>query len=107
MFGISPIILTLLPLFFQLIFGRKAINRAIKLNFRSISFISIVLQIILSALSFGVASYNFRENLGQQPYRCGMGILPIIAFSFLFTFILIVVIVVQSFFKKSHEKQLF
>jgi hypothetical protein len=107
MFGISPIILILLPLFFQLIFGRKAINETIKLRLRTISLISLFLQIVLSILSYWIASYNFRESLGQQPYRCGMGILSIIVISLLFTFILIIVMIVQFLMTKSGEKQLF
>jgi len=104
MYGISPFILILLPLFFQLIFGRKAIAESISFKFETISLISLILQFVLTILSYSVASYNFTESLQGQPYRCGMGMIGIFFFSFLFTLILIIVIIVQYFIKRSYEK---
>ncbi|KAF2327275.1 hypothetical protein [Flavobacterium daemonense] len=104
MYGISPLILILLPLFFQLICGRKAIGESISLKFGTISLISLFLQFVLSILAYFIASYNFTESLQGQPYRCGMGMIGIFFFSFLFTILLIIVIIVQYFIKKSYEK---
>lgn len=104
MFGISPFILIILPLLFQIIFGRKAIGETIPLKFGTISFISLILQIVLSIIAYFIASYNFTESLEGRPYRCGIGILGIIAFSLLFTVMLIIVIIAQYFIKRSYEK---
>lgn len=104
MYGISPFILIILPLLFQLIFGRKAIAESISLKFGTISLISFFLQITLSIAACFIASYNFTESLEGRPYRCGMGILGIIAFVFSFTIILLIVIIAQYFIKRSYDK---
>lgn len=98
------LILITLPIFFQLIFGRKAIAESITLEFGTISMISIILQIALTIIAFLIASNNFEEQLQGQPYRCGMGLIGIFAFSFLFTIILLIVIIVQYFIKRSYEE---
>ncbi|KRD10115.1 hypothetical protein ASE21_10360 [Flavobacterium sp. Root901] len=105
MFGISPFIFILLPLLFQLFYGEKAIHKTISKSFGTITFISLISQIIFSVIAFYIASYNFTKSLEGRPYRCGMGILPIVAFAFLFTIILLIVIIVQYFIKKSHDKK--
>lgn len=102
--GITPLILIILPLFFQLIYGRKAIGETVPLKFATVSFISLILQIVLSIVAYFVASYNFTESLEGRPYRCGMGMLGIIAFSLLFSLILLIVIIAQYFIKRSYEK---
>jgi uncharacterized membrane protein len=104
MYGISPFILILLPLFFQLIFGRKAIAESISFKFGTISLISLLLQFVLTILAHSVALHNFKESLQGQTYRCGMGMIGIIFFSILFTLILIIAIIVQYFIKRSYEK---
>ncbi|MDQ6469564.1 hypothetical protein RB619_02830 [Flavobacterium sp. LHD-80] len=104
MYGISPFILILSPLFFQLIFGRKAIAESISFKLGTISLFSLILQFVLTILACSVASYNFNENLQEETFRCGMGMMGIIFFSFLFTLILIIVIIVQYFIKRSYEK---
>lgn len=104
MYGISPFILILLPLFFQLIFGRKAIAESIPFQFGTISIFSLILQFVLTILAYSVASYNFNESLKGDTFRCGMGVIGIFFFSFLFTLILVIVIIVQYFIKRSYEK---
>ncbi len=106
MYGTSPLILIILPLIFQLIFGRKAIAESISLKFRTVCLISFISQIVLSIMAFYVASYNFNQYLEQNPnsFRCGMGFLGLIVLSLLLTFILVVVVIIQYFIKRSYEK---
>lgn len=104
MYGISPLILIFLPLFFQLIYGRKAIGETIPFKFRTVVLISILLQIILSIISFNIAAYNFTKSLHGEPYRCGMGLIGIYFFDLLSVIILVVIIIVQYFVKRSYEK---
>lgn len=105
MFENSPLILIILPLFFQIIIGRKAIGETISLKFETVCFISLLLQIILSIISFFIASYNLNKYFEQNPngFRCGMGIVGLIIMSLLLTFILIIVIIIQYYIKKSYE----
>ncbi|SHG23259.1 hypothetical protein [Flavobacterium defluvii] len=104
MYGISPFILIILPLLFQLVYGRKSIGESISLKFGTVSLISFILQVVLSIAACYIASYNFTESLEGRPYRCGMGILGIIVLVFLLTIILLIVIIVQYFIKRSYEK---
>lgn len=104
MFGISPFILIFSPLLFQIIFGRKAIGETISLKFGTVSLISIIAQIVLSITASYIASLNLSESLEGRPYQCGMGILGIIALSLFISFILIIVIIIQYFIKRSYEK---
>ena len=104
MYGTSPFILIILPLLFQLIYGRKAIGETISLQFGMVCLISFILQIILSIVSFYIASYNFAESMKETPYRCGMGLLGIITLEFLLIIILIVIMIIQHFIKRSYEK---
>lgn len=106
MYGTTPLILIILPLLFQIIFGRKAIGETISLTFRTVCFISFISQIAFSIIAFSLEAYNFNKYLEQNPdsVRCGMGFLGFITLSFLLTFILIIVIIIQYFIKRSYEK---
>ena len=105
MFEKIPLILIILPLLFQIIIGRKAIGETISLSFGTVCFISLILQIILSVISFFIASYNLNKYFEQNPngFRCGMGVLGLIMTSLLLTLILIIVIVIQYYIKKYYE----
>ncbi|KAF2517931.1 hypothetical protein [Flavobacterium foetidum] len=103
MYGVSPFILMLIGLFFQLIYGRKAINQTISLSFGAISIISITLQAILSIIAYFVAAHNFFENLGGNQYHCGMGMLGIIMISFFIFLMLLMVIIVQHLTRKNYQ----
>jgi len=106
MYGTTPLILIILPLLFQIIVGRKAIGETISLKFRIVCLISIMSQIVLSILAFYVALYDLNKYFEQNASsnRCGMGLLGIIMQSLLFTLILIVIIIIQYFIKRSYEK---
>lgn len=102
MFVIISLILIILPLLFQIIFGRKAIGETISFSFTEVCFISFVLQIIFAILSFKIASYDFTDNHGQS--RCGMWIMGLLGLVFISIILLIVIIIIQYFIKRSYEK---
>lgn len=104
MYGISPFILLVIPFLIQIIWGSKAIKKKIKLNFGYISLITITLQIPLSILSVYIASENINANFEYQN-RCGLVMLGIVAFNFLFAILLLVTIIVQFFIKRYYEKR--
>ncbi|MCC9074225.1 hypothetical protein LNQ49_21780 [Flavobacterium sp. F-65] len=104
MYGISPFILLVIPFLIQIIWGSKAIKKKIKLNFGYISLITIILQIPLSILSVYIASENINANIEYQN-RCGLVMLGIVAFNFLFAILLLVTIIVQFFIKRYYEKR--
>ena len=106
MLGTTPLILIILPLLFQIIIGRKAIGESISLKFGTVCSISFSAQIVLSIIAFYVASYNSNLYFEQHPssLKCGMGFLGLIMLSLLLTIILIVVITIQYFIKRSYEK---
>ena len=105
MYGPIPLILIVLQLLFQIIFGRKAIREDIKLKFGTISIISFILQIVLSIISFVIASHHLEESFKAGEFRCGMGLLGIIALSLFFTFFLLITMLIQYFIKRSHKNR--
>lgn len=107
MFGITPLILIVLPLLFQLTVGIKVIRDKFSLTLSNLSFISLVSQVVLTIASYKVASYNFNQYFEQHPNstRCGMGFLGIIGFAVIFSIALILVIIIQYIiqrYKKSN-----
>ena len=104
MYGIMPLILVVLPLLFQIIYGRKAIGEEIKWKFGTICIISLLSQIAVSILSFSIASYNFEKSFEGKEYHCGMGILGIIVLALFFTISLLLTMLIQYFIKRSYDK---
>jgi hypothetical protein len=99
MIVILVFILIIFPLFFQIIFGRKAIGEDIKLKFGEVCLISFLGQILLSVIAFFLMGYMLQKN-GNQ---CGTPLAAIIILSQFFTFVLIVTIIIQYFIKKSYD----
>ncbi|URC11107.1 MULTISPECIES: hypothetical protein [unclassified Flavobacterium] len=101
-----PLILLILPLLFQIIAGRKAIGETISLKFGTVCIISLIAQIIVPVISFYIATYNANKYIEQNPnsLRCGMEFVGLFMFTLIFTFVLIVVIIIQYFMKRSYEK---
>ncbi|MBF4491460.1 hypothetical protein IRZ83_02775 [Flavobacterium sp. JLP] len=102
MFGIIPLILLILPLLFQLIFGNKAIRDKFSITFSNVSFISIISQVVLSIASYKIAIYNFDQYFEQHPNqtKCGMGFLGLIGFAGFLTTLLILAIIIQYFINR-------
>jgi len=95
------LILILLPLLFQIIYGRKAIGEDIKLSFGTICLISFFSQIAVTVIDFFIIANVLQRNNNA----CGMPLVGLIKISLFFTFLLIVTIIVQYFIKKSYERE--
>lgn len=107
MFGTTPVILITLPLLFQLLFGIKAIRDKFSITLTNLSFISLVSQLVLSIVSYKVASYNFDQYFEQHPNttKCGMGFLGLIGFTVFLSIVLIIVIIIQYFISRYKENR--
>lgn len=99
MYGINPLLLLVLPMIFQIIFGRNFQYETIKLSFFKVSLISFLLQILVSYLAFQIVSHNLRSNSNGE-IHCGMPLLGLIFLEFIFIIILVVTIVIQYFMKR-------
>lgn len=93
------VILIMIPLFFQIIFGRKAIGGDIKLSFGTVCLISFLSQILLTVLAFKIIVYYLEKNSNA----CGMPLVGLIMFSLLFTFFLFITMIIQDRIKKSYD----
>ena len=92
------VILIIIPLLFQIIFGRKAIGGDIKLSFGTICLISFLGQILFTILAFNIIVYYLKKN----NTACGMPLVGLVMFSLLFTLILLITIFIQYRIKKSY-----
>jgi hypothetical protein len=93
-----PLILIIIPLLFQIIFGRKAIGRDIKLSFGTVCLISFLGQILLTILAFKLIVYSLEKNSNA----CGMPLVGLVMLSLLFSVILFITILIQYRIKKSY-----
>ncbi|MFD1605803.1 hypothetical protein ACFSJW_04305 [Flavobacterium artemisiae] len=105
MYGITPFILLVIPFLVQIIWGTKSILKTTDLKFSHISICTIILQIPLSYLSVYIASENINANSEYQN-RCGLVMLGIVAFNFLFVILLLTAILVQFLIKRYRQKKL-
>lgn len=103
MYGINPFLLLVLPLIFQIIFGRNFKPETIKLSFFEVSIISFLSQILLSYLAFQILSHNLRSNSSGQ-IHCGMPLMGLIFLEFIFIIILVLTIVIQYFIKRYYNR---
>ena len=92
------VILIILPLLFQIIFGRKAIGGDIKWSFGTICLISFFGQILFTILAFNLIVYYLEKNNNA----CGMPLVGLVMFSLLFTLILFITMFIQYRIKKSY-----
>lgn len=101
MLAILPLILMLLPLLFQFIYGTKAIRKTTSMTFGKVSLTSFILQILFSSAIFGVAYYNFSKYFDEHPdkARCLTPIAGLIFLLLFMTIMLFVTIAVQYFIK--------
>lgn len=94
------ILLIILPLLFQIIFGRKAIGGDIKLSFGTVCLISFLGQIILPFLAFKLIVYYLEKNNNA----CGMPLVGLVMLSLFFSVILFITMLIQDRIKKSYEE---
>src|SRR3954465_8035561 len=107
MIGITPLILIILPLLFQLILGTISLFRPALFRFKTISVTNIILQILFVISAFTIASNNFSRYFDQHPDspRCGMPLLGLMIVSLLLTITVIVVILIQFLIKRWYHKK--
>ena len=94
------IIIIILPLLFQIIFGRKAIGGDIKLSFGEVCLISFLGQILLTITSFKLIVYYLKKN----NTTCGMPLVGLIILSLFFSVILFITMLIQARIKKSYNE---
>jgi heme/copper-type cytochrome/quinol oxidase subunit 2 len=104
MYSINPLLLLILPLIFQLIFGRKAIAESIKLSFFQTSLISFISQFVLSYLAIKILSHNLRNANGE--IHCGMPLMALTFLELLVFIILLIIIMIQYFIKRRYQKRI-
>lgn len=95
MYGFALIFLIIAPLLFQVIVGRKAVEKRIKLNFWVICLISLTLQIACSIGAFLMAADDFQKGLERNGPRCAMGLVGIIVITLFITLLLLIVMIAQ------------
>ncbi len=101
MLGIVSLILLLLPIIFQFIYGTRAIYKTIEMSFAKVSFISVFSQILFSIATFSVAKYNFSKYFDEHPNqtRCGTPLAALL-FSLIFLIIVLILLIVFQFLIK-------
>jgi hypothetical protein len=92
------LILIILPLLFQIIFGRKAIGRDIKLSFGTVCLISFLGQITFTIVLFNIITYYLKKNNNL----CGMPLVGLVTVSLFFSLILFITMIIQDRIKKSY-----
>jgi len=107
MLGTFPLILIVLPLLFQLLFGTMSLLRPILFPFKTVAVTSITLQIAFSIIGFSIASHNFSEYFDQHPNstRCAMPLLGFATLSIFLAIVVIITIVIQFLIKKWKERK--
>lgn len=108
MLNILPLLLIILPVLSQLIWGTFAIYKPASFKLSQISWINVLLQIILSFVAFNIADYNFSKQYEQypNPMRCGMPLVGMAVACFFLLFILILILVIQFLIKRWRAKEI-
>lgn len=104
MYGTSPLILITLPFIFQILIGSASIRRNFKYKFKNICLISLISQVLISFVSFAIASYNFEQSMQGEKFRCGPGILGFLILIALFSILLVLTILIQFLIKRTYFK---
>lgn len=107
MLGKTPLILLIVPLFFQLVFGTIAILKPTFVKFKTVFITNIFLQIVLSIASYYIAIHNFSKHFEQYPTsnRCGMPFVGLITLFLFCCLALFAVIIIQFWIKKAMDKK--
>lgn len=91
MLTILSILLLFIPTIFQYKIGNKSLHKSINIKFIFVCIISMILQFIITILSFLLAIYSIAES-GN---KCATGAVGIFFFSFIITCFMLVVILLQ------------
>ena len=105
MLGLLSLILMILPLLFQFVYGTKAIRKTTSMTFGKVSLTSFILQIVFSSAIFGVSYYNFSKYFDEHPdkARCLTPIAGLLFLLLFLTILLLITIAVQYFIKAGKE----
>ncbi len=105
MHQINPLILLVLPLVFQIIFGIRKIYESVKLNLTKVSVINFLLQILVSYLAFTIVSHNLRDRSNGE-IRCGLPLVGMIVFELLIFGVLLTIMLIQFLIRNRMRKKL-
>lgn len=97
------LLLLALPIFFQIILGRKAIAESIKLTFSKVCLITFLSQFVFFIIAFKILSNKLRSESNGQ-IHCGMPFVGLIGLEILITLIILVIILVQYLIKRSYNR---
>lgn len=103
MYEINPFLLLVLPLIFQIIFGRKAIAGTVRLRFFTVGLISFISQFVISYAAFSIVAHNMNVRSGGRAH-CGMPLLGLISLEIIFFIIMLITIIIQYFIKRSYDR---
>jgi uncharacterized membrane protein len=107
MLNILPLLLIILPVLSQLIWGTISIYKPALFKFSQISWINFLLQIILSFVAFNIADYNFSKQYERypNPMRCGMPLVGMAVACFFLLFVLILILAIQFIIRRWRAKR--
>jgi hypothetical protein len=100
MLTILSILLLFIPTIFQHKIGNKSLDKSINIKFIFVCIISLILQFIITILSFLLAIYSITGS----GLKCGTGAVGIFFFSFVITCFMLVVIFIQFLNRKKIVK---
>lgn len=93
-----------LPIFFQIIFGRKAIAESVKLSFFKVCLISFLSQFIIFVIAFKLLSNKLRSEENGQ-IHCGMPFVGLIALEIIIAIIIFIIILIQYLIKRNYDRE--
>ena len=102
MIRLIMIILLVLPLLFQLIFGIKAMNRSISFSFWTVSLISFIGQLFSAIANLFLMS----ELINHANSRDGLPLIGVLAVEAFVGFVLLLTILVQQYIQYRRNKLL-
>ncbi len=102
MIRLIMIILLVLPLLFQLIFGIKAMNRSISLSFWKVSLISLLGQVLSTVGNLTLMSELIRLNNSRD----GLPWIGVLAVEVFVGFLLVLTILIQRYIQYRRNKSL-
>lgn len=105
MYGIFTLLLLVLPLIFQILFGLKSSIYTIKLSLSKVCLFSIILQVIISYLVYNSVLQDLKNTYNGEP-RCGMPMVAIVTFELFLIILLFAIIVIQYLIKVYYKRKI-
>lgn len=104
MLQLLSLLLLFIPTIFQYIIGNKSIYKSINISLVGICVISLILQFVITIMSFLLSIYAMTHREGGN--GCATGAVGIFFFSFVITVFMILVMLLQFSRRKRHNKEL-